>query len=385
MSDSKKHDAESGTPPCCQPIVQPTDQASGSAGPRSTSSPESPWITGKIRTAVGKIPVVDTELRFADRFGSWKARWGIRRMGYRIVPGLYATGRPTEKSPVFVTANYKMSFDRLRSQLGRIDSWILVLDTKGINVWCAAGKGTFGTDEIVRRVELHGLREIVEHRRLILPQLGAPGVAAHKVKELSGFRVVYGPVRARDIPAFLAAGRKATPEMRRVTFTFSERVVLIPVDLVGSAKYAFLAAACFLLLSGLGPGIYSLDRVAAYGIISAVFLLAAAVAGAILPAALLPWLPGRPFSLKGAWAGLIPLLGITWLALQHPEIFRNWPTFAAWFCFIPAVTSFMGMNFTGSSTYTSLSGVRKEMRIAIPLQIVGAVSGLGLWMTGLFV
>ena len=56
------------------------------------------------------------------------------------------------------------------------------------------------------------------HRRLILPQLGAPGVAAHSVKEQSGFRVIYGPIKATDLPAFLEAGRKATPAMRRKAF-----------------------------------------------------------------------------------------------------------------------------------------------------------------------
>jgi hypothetical protein len=42
------------------------------------------------------------------------------------------------------------------------------------------------------------------------------------------------------------------------------------------------------------------------------------------------------------------------------------------------------MNFTGASTFTSLSGVRKEMRIAVPLQLLGAVSGVVIWAVGLF-
>ena len=79
--------------------------------------------------------------------------------------------------------------------IGRTDAWILVLDTNGVNVWCAAGKGTFGTDELIRRIEATGLPEIVSHNRVIVPQLGGPGVAAHEVRKRSGFRVVYGPVR----------------------------------------------------------------------------------------------------------------------------------------------------------------------------------------------
>ena len=70
----------------------------------------------------------------ADRTGTWKVRLGVGRMRYQISPGLYAVGKPTDDSPVLVSANYKMSFDRLRSQLVSLNAWILVLDTKGINV-----------------------------------------------------------------------------------------------------------------------------------------------------------------------------------------------------------------------------------------------------------
>jgi len=231
------------------------------------------------------------------------------------------------------------------------------LDTKGINVWCAAGKGTFGTDEIVRRAGDVGLKKIVMHRRLIVPQLGAIGVSAHAVRERCGFHITYGPIRATDIKAFLQLGMKATPVMRRVTFPLSERLVLIPVDIVGNLKYGILASAAFLLLSGLGPGIYSFDRVASYGIINAILPVLAALTGAVLPAAFLPWLPGRAFSVKGACAGLVPVMGVALLAWHQPDLFRNWVSALSWLFLIPAVTSFIGMNFTGSSTYTSLSGV----------------------------
>jgi len=332
-----------------------------------------------------EIPQVPTKLVFADRLGGWKARWGIGRMKYVVKPGLYAVGNPTTKSPVLVSANYKMSFDRLRSQIGGIDSWILVLDTKGINVWCAAGKGTFGTDEIVNRIGSVRLKEVVAHRRLILPQLGAPGVSAHQVKKLSGFHVVYGPVRAQDLPAFLEAGMKATPEMRKVRFSFRDRAVLIPADLILSAKYALFAAVLFLLLSGFGTGIYSFNRVATHGIASAVILMIVYIIGTTLPLALLPWLPGRPFSLKGVWVGLILALGVVLYSSYHPQVFPSLLKLAGWIFIILPVTSFIAMNFTGSSTYTSLSGVRKEMHVAIPIQISAAVIGLGLWITGLFI
>ena len=137
-------------------------------------------MTGTVSTPAGSVPQVSSELHWRDHWGAIKARWGVGRMDYAIDPGLYALGNPDRESPVLVSANYKMSFDELRSSLPGRDLWILVLDTKGINVWCAAGKGTFGTEELVRRIESSGLKEIVSHRSIILPQLGAPGVAAHR-------------------------------------------------------------------------------------------------------------------------------------------------------------------------------------------------------------
>jgi acetyl-CoA decarbonylase/synthase complex subunit gamma len=229
-----------------------------------------------------------------------------------------------------------------------------------------------------------GLKEIVKHHRLIVPQLGASGISAHEIRKRSGYHVFYGPVRARDIKAYLEAGRKATPDMRRVTFTFSERVVLIPIDIVRNLKYGILASAVFVLLSGLGPGFYYLDRVASYWSINTLIPLLAVITGVVLPAALLPWLPGRAFSVKGAFGGILPMIVVAILVFYHPQLFRNLVSAISWFFLIPATTSFIGMNFTGSSTYTSLSGVKQEMRIALPAQIACAAVGIGLWITGLF-
>ena len=384
LAESKAEKTDAAPRCCCSSGAAITGISTDEAVVSDSSSGGHHWIIGKIATPVGEIPVVNSELEFADRLGSWKAQCGLGRMNYRVPPGLYAVGQPSAKSPVFVGANYKMSFDRLRSQLGVIDSWILVLDTRGINVWCAAGKGTFGTDEIVGRVTRCRLNEIVEHRRLIVPQLGAPGVAGHRVKELTGFRVIYGPVRAADIPAFLAAGLKATPEMRRVTFPFRDRAALVPVDLLQNAKYPLVAAAVFLLVSGFGPGTYSVERVMAAGLINAVIILAAYFAGTILPPLLLPWLPGRAFAVKGAWIGLVGAMIVAQFGGGHPQLFRSAFALTAWFLLLPAVTSFIAMNFTGASTFTSLSGVLREMRIAVPAQIIAGVGGIGLWLIGLF-
>ena len=107
---------------------------------RDRDHENTPWIVGEVAISGLRVPQVSTRWDQADILGSFKARWGWGRMRYAVEPGLYAVGRPTAASPVLVSANYKMSFDRLRKTLSGLDLWILVIDTKGINVWCAAGK-----------------------------------------------------------------------------------------------------------------------------------------------------------------------------------------------------------------------------------------------------
>jgi len=309
----------------------------------------------------------------------------VGRMHYTVDPGLYALGEPNERSPVLVTANYKMSFDRLREALSNRHAWILVLDTKGINVWCAAGKGTFGTDELVRRIEFSQLNRVVSHRELVLPQLAGPGVAAHKVKKRTGFKVLYGPIQAIDLPAFLDAGMEATPKMRRKTFTMLERVVLIPVELVSALKWSLLILPAFFLLGGLGASSGFWQGVLNDGLFAVLNLLGALLAGAVLTPILLPWLPGRAFSQKGLIMGLITTLFITLFGAFYLNIRQDYMNILAWFFLAPALSAYLAMNFTGASTYTSLSGVRKEMRWAVPLEIVGGVAGLTLWVGSRFV
>ncbi len=301
-------------------------------------------------------------------------------MDYKVDPGLYALGDPNEQSPVLVTANYKMSFDKLREAFPDRDAWILVLDTRGINVWCAAGKGTFGTSELVDRIGSSGLPRVSSHRELILPQLAGPGVSAHLVKKLSDFKVIYGPIRALDLPAFLDAGFKATPEMRLKTFTIWERAALIPVELVGALKAALVTMSVFFLTDSLWRTGRFWPNALNHGLYSILAISMAILAGAVLTPLLLPWIPGRPFSLKGLISGV--LVALAFMAFR----WSSWNTWAgrlemaAWFLIIPAISAYLAMNFTGSSTYTSLSGVKKEMHWALPLQIGAGIIGLSLWI-----
>lgn len=307
-------------------------------------------------------------------------RWGIGRQRYRVAPGLYAVGAPDAEAPVLVTANYKMTFDLLRRELTGLDVWLLVLDTHGINVWCAAGKGTFGTDELIERVQATALQRLVRHRTLIVPQLGAPGVALHQVAKGCGFRVVYGPVRAADLPPFLAAGLQATPAMRRVTFTTIERLVLTPVELTGMLRSSVRVAAGLFVLGGIGPQIFSLAAAAQRGGTAFLVYLGGVLTGAVLTPLLLPWLPGRAFALKGGLAGAVVAAAVIPLLLSPLGVVNT----VAVCLTAAAVASWCGMHFTGATPFTSPSGVEKEMRRAIPLQLAAVLLAGVLWVTTAF-
>lgn len=325
------------------------------------------------------IPKTSSILNWKDRLGAVKVRWGIGRDDYRVNPGLYKTGNPGSQSDVFISANYKLSFDALRKNLAHIDAWILVIDTKGVNVWCAAGKGTFATDNLVKSIKNSSLENMVKHRKIIVPQLGATGVAAHLVREQTGFKVIYGPVKAEDIKAFINSGYKASAEMRRVNFTFIDRAKLIPVDLMQGKIKLLIAALGLFILSGLDKQGLLFDRMFQTGFIPVINVTGAYLAGVVIAPLLLPWVPFRAFAAKGAFWGLAVTLG-----LSH---FYPVPLLqtAAFGLMNVSVASFLTMNFTGSSTYTSLSGVKKEMKIAVPLQIAFASAGILLFMISKFI
>jgi len=323
-------------------------------------------VNGCFSDSADNIPVVSTSLSGKDILGAWKARWGIGRMDYTVEPGLYAVGTPGNNAPVLVSANYKLTFDTLRKNLFALDCWLLILDTKGINVWCAAGKGTFGTEELIHRMETAELTRYVSHKKLILPQLGATGVSAHEVARRTGFSIIYGTVRAKDIKAFISAGYQATKEMRTVKFTFWDRLALTPMELVAAVKVSLTVFGVLFLLNMLAARPFDLEDFFAYA--------AAVLTGTVITPGLLPFIPGKAFAFKGWLLGAIATACIAWGYgwFSPPFLLLG----SGYMLVLPAYSAFWAMNFTGASTYTSPSGVVKEMKIAVPLIALSLMAGI---------
>ena len=105
-----------------------------------------------------------------------------------------------------------------------------------------------------------GIDERVAHRSLVLPQLAATGVEGLEVFRRSRWRVRFGPVRAEDVPAYLAAGGEKTDAMRRVRFSLRDRLEMAaawacPIALVMVVLALLLQPAWALPLAGLCVGL----------------------------------------------------------------------------------------------------------------------------------
>ena len=179
----------------------------------------------------------------------------------------------------------------------------------------------------------------------------------------------YGPVKAADLQEYLKT-HKATPEMRTVRFGLWDRIVLIPIEVVSVLLLTIVVTVILYF---------------AMGLTAALAALAAVFAGTVLFPALLPYIPVKDFSAKGLILGLIVALPFAYFAFTKTG--PLWPnTLAAigYLLAMPPVTAYLALNFTGASTFTSRTGVRKEIYRYIPPMAVSFVVGV-LIFAGLFV
>ena len=273
----------------------------------------------------------------------------------KVRPGLYAVGHPTPDSPVLVTGNFDLTVRRLvRAIDGQLDVWVLVADSAGINVWCAAGGGYFTAEKVIAAVKSSRLSEVVHHHALILPQLCANGVDGWRIRKETGWGVHWGPIRAEDIPAYLIAGRKKTDAMRWARFPLKARLEMVTVTL-GFYGLLLLLPVLILLRNLFWPIFGSL------------------IALSYFYALIHPWLPGRDGLFKSIPLAVIALAGLfiysaLWNPLPVSRLF-NW-----------------SVGLTGLSVFTAaeLQGMSPLMRGEQANwsweAIVGVVLGLIYWL-----
>ena len=148
----------------------------------------------------------------------------LRMLPFPCRTGLVRIGNPDANSPVLLTGNFRLTVERVRRALRGVDAHLLVANSRGVNVWCAATGGLLTNHDVVSVIKTSGIGDIVDHRTLVLPQLAATGIEGPVVRHRTGWRVVWGPVRADDLPAFLGRGLTASAAMRAVTFPWPQRL-----------------------------------------------------------------------------------------------------------------------------------------------------------------
>lgn len=170
----------------------------------------------------------------------------LRILPHRTATGLFGIGTPTRKSPVLVTGNFTLTVRRLRDAVSGRDLWLLVADSKGINIWCASSGGHFTHHSIISAIRATGLSDKVDHRELILPQLCATGVERRRITDVTGFTTRWGPARLEDIPAFLDRGSRIYKNDRFMRFPVWERLEMaamwgVPMLFIAVPLLFFLA------------------------------------------------------------------------------------------------------------------------------------------------
>jgi ubiquinone/menaquinone biosynthesis C-methylase UbiE/ferredoxin len=172
-------------------------------------------------TSLEVPPITPPSVGIGSKF--WQT--ALRFFGHQTEIGIIPVGEATRDSPVLCTCNFKLTVSRLYRFLNekRINAWILVAPTDGINVWCAACGDEFNAGSVITAIKISNLEKYVNHRRIIMPQLAAPGVDPKKVHEVTGWQCVWGPVQMEDLPEFLeglpSSVHHKTEKQRAVRFS----------------------------------------------------------------------------------------------------------------------------------------------------------------------
>jgi 2-polyprenyl-3-methyl-5-hydroxy-6-metoxy-1,4-benzoquinol methylase len=314
--------------------------------------------------------------------GSWR--------GMPIQPGLYKIGNATPDSPVIVTANYELTYYTVMRALAKdgMDAWVLACDTAGINVWCAARGTHFSTDDVIHMVRLAGLQGVVTHRELILPQLAAAGMDINSIRDRTGFRVRYGPVRIRDLSEWMSLERpRPKPrEMATVSFNLRERMEMtvahIPFLFAALLWKPFLAIVVGLLginalLFALFPTVFGMAIPPSLGVVALLLQFLLALFGnALVLGLVFPILPSKGNSFIRRALGLS---GITLpvALLIMIVISAHWTVLVSWMVAQFVLSVSLTMDFAGMTPVSDPKVIREEYPFLIRTLQVGSLFIIG--------
>jgi ubiquinone/menaquinone biosynthesis C-methylase UbiE len=312
-----------------------------------------------------------------------------------IEPGIYAAGKPGADSPVIVTANYEYTYIRVMQDLakGKVDAWVLALDTDGINVWCGARGGHMGNKQLLEAVSASGIETVTTSRVLILPQLAAGGVEAPKLPKKTEefpFTVRYGPVWSKDLPAYLTLMPARKPEaMKLASFTFSKRSVAATTHAAFMLRLIFGLPIVALVIIGSLLGLFLTGTAGMVGWLVARFGIELFVSIVVINGILAVAYPiarfTRKFIIRGILFGIVSVIvmsalkaGWEWLVSGVP-----WSWYTAWnLPFYFWLAFFTTMSFSGYTMDTSPRDISGEYLRFTVLNVIFAAAGITLLVIG---
>ncbi|MBI4691314.1 MAG: hypothetical protein HY754_13780 [Nitrospirae bacterium] len=150
-----------------------------------------------------------------------------------------------------------------------------------------------------------------------------------------------------------------------------DRLILTPMEINPALKKYPLYAIIILVIFGLKPSGVLFRDAWVDGMPFLLLGLISVFAGALVTPVLLPFVPFRSFALKGWLVGLIS----TSLTIRFFGLFdgMNKIFLIVAVLFFPLASSYIALQFTGSTTFTGMSGVKKELKFGVPLYIAGVI------------
>jgi hypothetical protein len=263
---------------------------------------------------------------------------------FRIKPGLYYIGEANGKPPIFVTSNNYLTVFLLARRLRNNNIRLLIIDTKGINVWCSAGEGQFSAKEIIGKATECGLLKEKSTINIILPKFSLAGVKLEDLRK-HDISPIIGPLYAKDVPSFLRQDKLKNQIDDRVNFGLQSRAFTALPTAV-QFFYYFL-------------GVY----VITLGYVPADIIWIATGLAFIYPL-LFSWLPGKLFSVKGLSLALF---------VSVVSIFSNYSSVEeqlSLIIFIFATSLFIALSYTGNSAVSNYTSVRKETARFLPVIVI---------------
>jgi acetyl-CoA decarbonylase/synthase complex subunit gamma len=263
---------------------------------------------------------------------------------FTIKPGLYYIGEMDENAPLLVTANNFLTVFLLARRLSDKKVRLLIIDTKGINVWCSAGEGSFSSKDIIEKATNCGLLTEKGKVSMILPKLSFAGVKLEELRK-HGINPIIGPLYAKDVPAFLGQDKLENQIYERVHFGLQSRAF---TALPTAIQFFYYFLGVYVITLGYAP--------------PDVIWIATGLA--FIYPLLFPWLPGKYFSVKGIYLALLVAIVSTYFHYDSVKV----QLLLIFFLF--ATSIFIGLSYTGNSAVSNYTSVRKETARFLPVVVI---------------